>query len=130
MGDSIVTGYPFLDAVAGDSLALDTDADGLPDGYETEIGLDPYDPADAAHITETGYSALEVYLNGVADGTIDKSRYEHLPYISQQPSLPESIPQTVHPSSRTAYDLLGRPVAAPVPAVPYIKDGNIYIPIH
>ncbi len=130
VGDAVVTGYPFLDAVAGDSLALDTDADGLPDGYETETGLDPFDSADAAHITETGYSALEVYLNGVADGTIDKSRYEHLPYISQQPSLPESIPHTVHTSSHTAYDLLGRPVAAPVPAVPYIKDGNIYLPVH
>ena len=129
-GDSIVTGYPFLDAIAGDSLALDTDADGLPDGYETEIGLDPFDPADAAHITETGYSALEIYLNGVADGTIDKSRYEHLPYVSQQPSLPESIPHIVQPSSRTAYDLLGRPLSVPRPATPYIQDGNIYLPVH
>ncbi len=129
MGDSVVTGYPFLDALEGDSLALDTDADGLPDEYELEIGLNPNNPADAAQLTDSGYSALEVYLNGVADGTIDKSRYEHIPYISKQPFLPESmgIPYIGHTSVHATYDLLGHPIAEPQPAIPYIREGSKYV---
>lgn len=88
VGDSVVGGYPFLDAVEGDSLVLDTDGDGLPDRYELEQSLNPNDPSDGAVLTASGYSNLEVYLNGVASGTIDKTQYESLPYVSQQPEKP------------------------------------------
>lgn len=91
VGDSIAGGYPFLDAVAGDSLVLDTDLDGLPDAYETARGLDPTNPADGAQLTPDGYSHLEVYLNGVASGEIDKTQYETLPYVSQQPLPPTDL---------------------------------------
>lgn len=129
VGDSVVTGYPFLDALEGDSLALDSDLDGLPDEYELEIGLNPNNPADAAQLTDSGYSALEVYLNGVADGTIDKSRYEHIPYISKQPFLPENmgIPYIGHTSVHATYDLLGHPIAEPQSAIPYIREGGKYV---
>lgn len=129
VGDSVVTGYPFLDALEGDSLALDSDFDGLPDEYELEIGLNPNNPADAAQLTDSGYSALEVYLNGVADGTIDKSRYEHIPYISKQPFLPENmgIPYIGHTSVHATYDLLGHPIAEPQSAIPYIREGGKYV---
>ncbi len=89
VGDSVVGGYPFLDALPGDSLVLDTDGDGLPDLYETANALNPNDAADGAAITATGYSNLEIYLNGVASGTIDKTLYETLPYVSQEPEAPE-----------------------------------------
>ncbi len=114
VGDSVVGNYPFLDAVEGDSLALDTDLDGLPDLYEAEIGLDATDPTDAAVLTESGYSYLEQYLNGVADGTIDKSRYETERYESQEPDAPLSIPNVRRTnSSSQAYTLLGQPLFSP-----------------
>lgn len=88
VGDSVVGGYPFLDALETDSLVLDTDADGLPDAYEVANGLNPNDDTDGALLTETGYSHLELYLNAIADGTIDKTVYETLPYESQEPEKP------------------------------------------
>lgn len=99
VNDSLVGGYPFLDAISGDSLILDTDGDGLPDRYETEKGLNPTDATDAAQLTASGYSELELYLNGVASGTINKTRYESDTYVSQQPkaaadeSALEALPQ-------------------------------------
>lgn len=45
----------------------DSDNDGLPDAYEVKNKLNPNDPADAARITKSGYSNIEVYLNSVVD---------------------------------------------------------------
>lgn len=50
---------------------IDTDNDGMPDAYETKVGLNPKDATDAAKITETGYANIEVYLNSVVSiGTV------------------------------------------------------------
>jgi hypothetical protein len=45
----------------------DSDSDGLPDAYEVTNKLNPNDASDAAKITKSGYSNIEVYLNGVVD---------------------------------------------------------------
>ena len=39
----------------------------MPDDYETKNGLNPKDASDAAKITASGYSNIEVYLNSVVD---------------------------------------------------------------
>ena len=125
---TVMGGYPFLDAVEGDSLALDTDGDGLPDLYETEIGLDALDPADGATISSEGYSQLELYLNGVASGAIDKRRYETVPYSSQEPEAPAE-PEGMRNIYRGAsdnkrYDLQGRPLHEVQPQQIYIENGE------
>ena len=75
-----VTMYPRLQGDGYDAQVLDTDGDGLPDAYEVEKGLNPNDPADGAALTEGGYSNLELFLNGVADGQIDAKQYtKHQP---------------------------------------------------
>jgi hypothetical protein len=43
----------------------DSDDDGMPDTYEVKHGLNPRNAADAAEITKSGYSNIEVYLNSV-----------------------------------------------------------------
>jgi len=43
----------------------DTDADGMPDRWETKNKLDPKDSADAEIITNTGYTNLENYINSM-----------------------------------------------------------------
>lgn len=74
--DIEVTSWPWLGMEDGEKGILDTDGDGLPDSYETEKGLNPNDASDGAAITASGYSNLELFLNGVADGTIKKADYE------------------------------------------------------
>ena len=70
-----VTFFPRLQGDSFDAQVLDTDGDGLPDAYETEKGLNPNDPADGQALAESGYSNLELFLNGVADRQIDATKY-------------------------------------------------------
>lgn len=56
------------------TVPTDTDADGMPDAWETENGGDPT-TADNNALTESGYTLLEVYLNslfGEKAGTVTK----------------------------------------------------------
>ena len=70
-----VTCYPRLQGDSYDTQVVDTDGDGLPDAYETEVGLNPNDASDGQKLTTSGYSNLEIFLNGVADGLIDAKAY-------------------------------------------------------
>ena len=45
----------------------DSDSDGIPDAWETAHGLNANDASDAAKITKSGYSNIEVYLNSIVD---------------------------------------------------------------
>lgn len=65
---SQVGGYP----VYKGTPYQDSDDDGMPDSYETKMGLNPKDPKDAAKITKSGYSNIEVYLNSVVPLSIVK----------------------------------------------------------
>lgn len=87
---TVYTNYPFLGMLPADKYAIDTDGDGMPDSYETAKGLNPADAADGAAVTANGYTNLEVYLNAVADGTINKADYETSPY-PVTPGLPTTI---------------------------------------
>jgi hypothetical protein len=60
-----VGGYPTL--VSTDA-PLDTDADGMPDAWETANGLNPNDASDGVKYTlNASYTNLEVYLNSLVD---------------------------------------------------------------
>ena len=61
------------------SPPVDTDDDGMPDGWENEHGLDPKDPSDASKTVAAGASAddrhrgytyIEYYVNDLADSLI------------------------------------------------------------
>lgn len=86
----LYSNYPFLGMLPGDKYAIDSDGDGMPDAYETAKGLNPNDSADGTTVTASGYTNLENYLNGIADGTINKADYETSPY----PVTPGQAPQT------------------------------------
>jgi hypothetical protein len=60
---SQVGGYPVYKGTA----YKDSDNDGIPDTWETAHGLNANDASDAAKITKSGYSNIEVYLNSVVD---------------------------------------------------------------
>jgi hypothetical protein len=60
------SGYGTL---AGGTAPVDTDKDGMPDAWETKYGLDPNSAADATgDFDHTGYTNVEKYVNGIADG--------------------------------------------------------------
>lgn len=89
-GGKIYTNYPFLGMREGEKYAIDTDGDGLPDLYENTVGLDANNASDGSAVSANGYTNLENYLNGIVDGTIDKSKYE----TSTYPVIP-GLPATV-----------------------------------
>ena len=89
--DPQYSNYPFLGLRSGEKYIVDSDCDGLPDKYETDNGLNPNDPADATQVVSGGYTRLEVYLNGIADGTINKSLYE----TSEAKTDPNVLPATI-----------------------------------
>ena len=59
---SQVGGWPQLGSAPAPA---DTDGDGIPDAWEGEHGLNPSDPSDARATARSGYSNLELYLNGL-----------------------------------------------------------------
>ena len=62
---SEVGGYPVLNST---TPPTDTDADGMPDAWEADNGLDANDATDAvADADGDGYTNVEEYLNGLVD---------------------------------------------------------------
>ena len=51
----------------------DSDHDGMPDEWERANGLNPNDPSDRNTVTRSGYTCLEVYLNGLMGEKIQLS---------------------------------------------------------
>lgn len=72
----IYNNYPNLGMIEGEKYIVDTDNDGMPDAYEDAKGLNKNDAADGAADSGNGYTNLEVYLNGIADGILNKQDYE------------------------------------------------------
>jgi pectate lyase len=69
----------------------DTDGDGIPDGWESQRGLNPADATDGRAITASGYSNLELYLNDIvptpgADKLGDNTPPATLSTLSQEPN--------------------------------------------
>lgn len=50
------------------SSPTDSDQDGMPDSYENDMALNPYEASDGSKIASNGYTNLENYLNGLVGG--------------------------------------------------------------
>ena len=120
-----VTCYPRLQPVAEDYACqvVDTDGDGLPDAYETEVGLNPNDAFDGQKLTTSGYSNLELFLNGVADRTIDAKKYTQ----HQSSEIGMTTVNATVGAGETYTTIQAAIDAAPSDATPYyifVKDGE------
>lgn len=56
-----------MDGLTPGTPPADGDDDGMPDDWESAHGLDPSNGSDYATITSTGYTAIEDYLNELAE---------------------------------------------------------------
>ena len=115
-----VTCYPRLQMDSYDCAVVDTDGDGLPDAYETEVGLNPNDASDGGKLSTSGYSNLEVFLNGVADGQIDAKLYTQHQAVSKMNGFNAIVGEGGYATVQEAVN------AAPNDATPYyifIKKG-------
>ena len=112
------TEWPFLGLRNGDMGMVDSDGDGLPDTYETEVGLNPNNANDGAAIADNGYSNLEIFLNGVANGNIDKTKYESLDITAI------SAPDDDNSRKSISYNLNGTKTNEQARGLIIIKDGN------
>ena len=61
----------FLAGIDVEPLQTDQDNDGMPDVWEKEHGLDFMDPSDNNRVMESGYSAIEEYINERAELVIN-----------------------------------------------------------
>lgn len=107
--------WPWLGMDEDEQLMEDTDQDGLPDDYELTAGLNPADAADGYRLTPTGYSNLEVFLNGVADGLIDLTPYKRAKTVERRNLFnavvsPAAVPG-VSPSGTTTFPTIAAAVA-------------------
>ena len=117
-----VTCYPRLQGDSYDAQVVDADGDGLPDAYETEVGLNPNDASDGQKLTASGYSNLEIFLNGVADGQIDAKAYTR-----HQPETAAVSFNAVVGEGETYTTIQAAIDAAPADGTPYyifIKKGT------
>lgn len=60
-----VGGFPFI---SSGTACEDTDNDGMPDEWELAKNLDPKKPSDRNQLHPSGYTMLEMYLNGPVTG--------------------------------------------------------------
>jgi hypothetical protein len=96
----------------------DTDHDGMPDAWETSMGLNPNDPADRATLAANGYANLVNYLNGLVAATVLASApaastadlLQAYPNPVGGGTLTLTRPRSTSPGQVAVYDLRGRQV--------------------
>jgi pectate lyase len=94
-----------LEGLTPGAAPLDTDKDGMPDEWEKKNGLDPAKD-DSAKVMPTGYTAVEVYLNELAEALA--------PAVAVAAPISDAAPVPARPAVAPV-------TAAPPPAVPATK---------
>ena len=74
-GEEIYGGHP---SIAAGVPCVDTSGDGLPDAWVTANGLDPTDPSLGATVHDSGYTYLELYINGMRLTLAPPSRIQQI----------------------------------------------------
>ena len=121
--------WPWLGMDEGEQLMQDTDQDGMPDDYEQAVGLNPADASDGYRLTPSGYSNLEVFLNGVADGLIDLAPYKRAKTVERRNVFHAVVSPTATPGVTSQGQTYFTTIAAAVAAAEQkaTKDSPYFI---
>lgn len=61
----------WLEGLTPGTPPVDSDNDGMPNDWEVTHGLNPNDSSDATAVMPSGYTAIEVYINELADSLVN-----------------------------------------------------------
>ncbi len=110
--DDLMEGLTPTDAPA------DADRDGIADAWESEHGLDPSDGSDHATVLAGGYTAIEVYINELADNLVGiTSAPVPAPVEADAPAEDSPAEDAAAEDAASAQDPAA-PTPAPAPAAP------------
>ena len=114
-----VGGWPVLHSIPAPP---DSDHDGMPDSWEIDHNLNPYDSSDAREIDTAGYTMIEEYINGLVGPNI--TSVENRKQVPAEFILKQNYPNPFNPVTKIEYsipvkekvkveifDVLGRKVA-------------------
>lgn len=111
-------------SLEGGEKPKDTDQDGMPDEWEEAHGLNPKYPLDRNNKHESGYTYLEVYINGLVEHIVkaELSDFDYIAggdandFVTNLPSVQSEASQ----QQQVWFDLQGRPTDEP-------QQSGIYI---
>ena len=63
-------GSDLMSGLTPTSPPVDADGDGMADSWEEANGLDATDPSDHTTVMASGYTAIEDYINGLAEALV------------------------------------------------------------
>ncbi len=108
----------FFDYSTDYTVPTDTDADGMPDEWETANGLDP-NVADQNMVNADGYTALEVYLNSLMGET------QNTDFTTGISTLSISVPSISYTSATSTLNVSDDAIGATLRV--YTTDGRMIL---
>jgi len=93
---SAVGGWPVYN---GGTAPVDTDHDGMPDAWETAMGLNPTSATDRNTVSSTGYTMLENYLNGIVATPLSVKKQANSSLLAVYPNPTHDQLTIAHPAA-------------------------------
>jgi pectate lyase len=112
-----------LPIIDSGTLVIDTDSDGMPDGWETAHGLNSASAADAnSDRNGDGYTNIEEYINSFYPVSSVDATLTPVPTISPSPKLTNMPLPTPTPTAKPT--VITTPVPTPVPSLQCPPTGS------
>jgi hypothetical protein len=111
---SAVGGWPVYN---GGTAPTDTDHDGMPDAWETAMGLNPTSATDRNTVSATGYTMLENYINGIVATPLSVKKQANSSLLAVYPNPTHDQLTIAHPAAAAGaqvavYSFDGKKVAS------------------